>query len=80
MHFILENNKFFFNGKYHNQLKGTAMGTKCVPTYATLVLGFLEEKLYDTIEENFSREFKVYFEQGWCRGTRFLKIYIMYLK
>ena len=43
------------------------MGTKCVPTYATLVLGFLEENMYDATEENFSREFREYFEKGWCR-------------
>ena len=59
--FILENNNFFFNGKYFNHVKGTAMGTKCAPTYATLVVGFLEEKMYDVIEENFSREFREYF-------------------
>ena len=27
------------------------MGTKVAPTYATLVLGFLEEKLFETLEE-----------------------------
>ena len=67
MKFILENNNFFFNGKYFNQVKGIAMGTKGAPIYPTLVLGFLEENLYDVIEENFSREFREYFEIGWCR-------------
>ena len=43
---ILENNNFSFNKSFYNQTKGTAMGTKVAPTYATLVLGFLEEKLY----------------------------------
>ena len=38
---ILEKNVFFFNDSYYRQLKGTAMGTKMTPVYATLVLGFL---------------------------------------
>lgn len=39
---VLKNNTFSFNGKYYLQLKGTAMGTKMAPTYATLTLGYLE--------------------------------------
>ena len=65
--FILENNNFYFNGNYYKQVKGTAMGTKCAPTYATLVLGYLEEKLYNIIEDTFDKEFREYFEKMWCR-------------
>ena len=43
------------------------MGTKCAPTYATLVLGYLEEKLYNIIEDTFDKEFREYFEKMWCR-------------
>ena len=43
------------------------MGKKCAPTFATLVLGYLEEKLYDTIEEHHDSEFRQYFERMWCR-------------
>ena len=50
---ILENNIFFFNDMYYRQLKGTAMGTKMAPIYATLVLGFLEKKLYNEIYTNY---------------------------
>jgi hypothetical protein len=32
---VLENNFFFFDNKYYLQIKGTAMGTKVAPTYAT---------------------------------------------
>ena len=32
---VLENNYFFFDHKYYLQIKGTAMGTKVAPTYAT---------------------------------------------
>ncbi|XP_078331160.1 uncharacterized protein LOC144624989 [Crassostrea virginica] len=36
------------------------MGTKVAPTYATLVLGFLEEKLFVTLEETFGQHFGNY--------------------
>lgn len=64
---ILENNNFNFNGKTYNQIKGTAMGTKCAPTYATLVLGFLEEKLYKQTREIFSSQFSTDLETEWKR-------------
>ena len=54
---ILENNNFSFNKSFYNQTKGTAMGTKVAPTYATLVLGFLEEKLYRIAEHQKGLEF-----------------------
>ncbi|CAG2193235.1 unnamed protein product [Mytilus edulis] len=44
---ILERNIFYFNGTYYHQKKGTAMGTKMAPSYATLVLGYLEQLLYE---------------------------------
>ena len=43
---ILQHNTFHFNDKFFLQLNGTAMGTKMAPTYANLVLAYLEEKLY----------------------------------
>lgn len=46
---VLKNNTFSFNGKHYLQLKGTAMGTKMAPTYATLTLGYLEEKMYEKL-------------------------------
>jgi hypothetical protein len=33
---ILERNVFYFDGKFYRQKRGTAMGTKMAPTYATL--------------------------------------------
>ena len=47
---VLENNIFLFNNYYFKQIKGTAMGTKVASTYATLVLAFLEEKMYKTVK------------------------------
>ncbi|CAG2236124.1 unnamed protein product [Mytilus edulis] len=56
---ILDNNTFFFDGKYYLQISGTAMGTKVAPTYATLVMGFLEDKMYQQVESEFDTAFKV---------------------
>ena len=41
---ILKNNYFQFCDDLFLQKAGTAMGTKMAPTYAILVMGFLEEK------------------------------------
>ena len=38
---ILEKNVFNFDGRKYLQIQGTAMGTKCAPVYATLVVAFL---------------------------------------
>ena len=64
---ILENNTFSFNDKYYKQVKGTAMGTKFAPVYATLTVGYLEQKLYTEIETTFSSEIGTYFIQIWKR-------------
>ena len=50
---ILENSNFYFKGKFHRQLKGTGMGTKVVPVYATLCLGFSDKNLYSIIERKY---------------------------
>ena len=44
-HVVLKNNFFEFNGDFYQQLRGTAIGTKCAPSYAILFLAALEEKL-----------------------------------
>ena len=43
---------FTFDRKTNIQLRGTAMGTKCAPVYATLVIAFLETKLYENFEKS----------------------------
>jgi len=63
---ILENNIFVFNNKYYNQRKGTAMGTKVAPTYATLVLAYLETILYKRLQEE-DNAFALYVKQNWKR-------------
>ena len=55
---VLECNEFTFDTKNYIQIRGTAMGTKVAPTYATLVMGFLEIKLYRQIEEKYGIDIK----------------------
>ena len=64
---ILENNNFYFNVKVYTQVRGTAMGTKFAPTYATLVLAYLEEKLYVQTEIKFGKDFARYIKDNWKR-------------
>ena len=39
---VMKNNYFQYNGKWHHQINGTAMGTSCAPQFANLYLGFFE--------------------------------------
>ena len=64
---ILNNKTFQFDDKNYIQTLGTAMGTKMAPVYATLTLGFLEEQLYEEIENAHNLEFRTLFEQSWKR-------------
>ena len=65
--FILKNNTFLFNGDNFLQLVGTAMGTIVAPTYATLVMAFLEIKLYNIVERQLGIEQRIFFEVNWAR-------------
>ena len=67
MKIILEDNNFYFNDKFYTQKRGTAMGTKFTPTYATLVLRFLEEKLYLQADEIFENSFGEMLKIDWRR-------------
>ena len=64
---ILKNNSFYFDGTFYRQIKGTAMGTKFAPTYATLSIAYLEVKLYERLNTEFGEEFTSYFKQYWKR-------------
>ena len=63
----LKCNVFFFDNGYYLQIKGMVMGTKLALTYATLVMGYLELKLSDKIEEKFRTEFSKHFKEEWMR-------------
>ena len=64
---ILERNVFYFDGIYYKQKKGTAMGTKVAPTYATLVLGFLEHQLISNLSVKYGETFATYIKDNWKR-------------
>jgi len=64
---ILENNIFMFNDKYYGQVSGTAMGTQMAPTYATLTMGYLEVKLYQSLEDTKGIQYAVYVQNSWKR-------------
>ena len=42
--FVLRNNYFDFNDKVKQQISGTAIGTKCTPTYACIYMDEFENK------------------------------------
>ena len=65
--FILNKNKFRFNGKHYRQTKGAAMGTKFAPVYATLAIGYLEEMLYKKINAKYGNQFTNEFIKNWKR-------------
>lgn len=62
---VLKTNIFMFDKDVYIQLTGTAMGTKMAPTYANLTLGYLENKLYDSMNDNPSM--RTYVEKQWKR-------------
>ena len=64
---ILENNNFCFNGKYYKQIKGTAMGTKVAPVYATLTLGYLEKTLHSAVFIKFDSNVGQFFIKNYFR-------------
>ncbi|XP_073422111.1 uncharacterized protein [Dendrobates tinctorius] len=45
LQYILTHNAFCFDGKFYHQLRGTAMGCPCAPSYANLFLGWWEETI-----------------------------------
>lgn len=53
---VLKENTFHFDNKFYKQIQGTAMGTKMAPTYATLVMGYLETLLYKEYEKLYGTE------------------------
>ena len=64
---ILNSNAFEFNDNVYKQCKGTAIGTKVAPTYATLVLGYLGEKLYNILETKYDVSFTEYIKNNFKR-------------
>ena len=40
--FVLKNNFFKFNSQIKQQISGTAIGSKCAPTYACILMNKVE--------------------------------------
>ena len=52
LNLILTLNNFVFNGINYLQTKGCAMGTKCTPCYANILMGMFEERfIYPQINQ-----------------------------
>ena len=65
---VLKNNIFNFNNNFYKQVKGTAMGTKCAPYYATLTLAYLETNtIIPKIQNKFGMEVSNYFSNNFYR-------------
>ena len=66
---VLELNTFTFNNRAYLQIKGCSMGTKFGPIYqfVTLVMAYLELKLYKIIGDNYGEEFKNQCVKDWLR-------------
>ena len=64
---ILNSNTFTFKDVTYLQIKGTAMGTKMAPSYATLVLGYLEDNMYQQANTIFGEEIGEYIKNNWLR-------------
>ena len=64
---VLNNNTFSFDDKHYLQTKGTAMGTKVAPTYATLTLGYFEFLLQTEILNLWGEDSANYISKHWKR-------------
>ena len=58
---------FQFNDRCYSRETGTATGTTVAPTYANLVMAFLETKLYAKVLEVFGEEVQKYVIKNWLR-------------
>ena len=67
MEYILKNNTFKFNNIFFRQIRGTAMGTKVAPTFSTLTIAYLEDKLYKEVATTFGMSFSKTFIESWKR-------------
>lgn len=67
MKIVLQRNVFYFDGKFYIQNTGTAMGTKVAPTYATLVIGYLEEELFQKLHNKYGADISCYYRDNWSR-------------
>ena len=67
--FVLQNNTGYFNGEFYKQTRGTSTGIKPAPSYADLVMGYLEIKLFNMLKSDLGNKVAQYF---WRHFRRFL--------
>ena len=65
--FVLKNNTGYFNGNFYRQKIGTATGIKPAGTYADLVMGYLEIKLFSKLKSHKGTKIAHYFWQHYRR-------------
>ena len=65
--FVLKNNTGYFNGHFYRQTIGTATGIKPAGTYADLVMGYLEIRLFSRLKINLGTKTAHYFWQYYRR-------------
>ncbi|XP_014771811.1 uncharacterized protein LOC106870299 [Octopus bimaculoides] len=63
--FILQNNFLNFNNNTYRQVSGTAMVTKFAPTYANLVMAYLELQIYEEFKSKYGLSFHKYLLENW---------------
>eukprot|EP00106_Octopus_bimaculoides_P001170 XP_014768612.1 PREDICTED: uncharacterized protein LOC106868030 [Octopus bimaculoides] len=64
LRFILQNNYFIFNNNYYRKISGTAMGTRTAPSFANLVMGYIEIILYKKTLEKYGNSFSNYIQNN----------------
>ena len=64
---VLTKSFFTFNGTYYTLKEGTVTGTTVAPTYANLVMAFLEIKLYNLVKDKYGDSVCQYVVRNWKR-------------
>ena len=70
---VLSNSCFQFNDRLKT---GTATGTKVAPTYANLVMAYLETKLYSAVLQTFGHEIHAYIWINWLRFFGDVEVFV----
>ena len=64
---VMSSSCFQFNDECYSLQMGTETGTVVAPTYANLVMAFLETKLYSLVLQQFGQEIQTYVIKNWFR-------------
>ena len=62
--FVLTNNFLTFNSMFFLQLKGTATGPVCAPTYANVTMAYHEIQVYFVIKNTYNLVVSKFFEEN----------------